>query len=276
VLRGCPSKDAALQRAILIRALTTAWPIGTKAHFLVTPGGFFSLPFPKNWSGNTGWNSTVPDIKPLVSLGDAFLRGILRGVAKAAHGKVDVITIGLDMNENGDLKRPHVELVAVFDVSLGKIVRWTGKSYPVPSQERDLVQFADLETHTVRIAGERVLVLGCHDLNMFSPRGRANQRLGSERHRRCDEMIHLVRRFKPTVVLHHPHQTDSARIWAQGWAGLRGRGRKLRLPEGKEIHSWASGIAYYNCRRDASLDAVLRATRGGDRNDLDIVLPLQG
>jgi len=101
----------------------------------VTPGGFFSLPFPKDWSGNSGWNSTVLDIKPLVSLGDAFLRRMLRGVAKAAHGKVDVITIGLDMNENGDLKRPHVELVAVFDVSLGKIVRGLANHTPYPAKK---------------------------------------------------------------------------------------------------------------------------------------------
>jgi hypothetical protein len=127
----------------------------------------------------------------------------------------------------------------------------------VPWQEGSLVQVTQLDTHLQHLAGERVLVLGCHDLNMFSPRGKATQRRGGPRSERCAAMRNLARDFRPTVVLHHPHQTDSPNTWRGAWAGLR-----AALPT---VEAWASGITYRHdggkCR--ASLAKVLKATQGG-------------
>ncbi len=100
---------------------------------------------------------------------------------------------------------------------------------------------------------------------MFSPRAWANQSEGSARRERCEEMVQLVRRFDPTVVLQHPHQTDTPRIWSVGWSGLTGSAASALLGARSSVRAWASGIAYYNadgpCR--AELTNVLRSTEGG-------------
>jgi len=87
------------------------------------------------------------------------------------------------------------------------------------------------------LAGERVLILGCHDLNMFSARAIANQRPDGARRQRCDLMAGLVRHFKPTVVLQHPHSTDTPNIWRMPWACL--------ARDYPSVRCYASGIGYY-------------------------------
>ena len=81
-----------------------------------------------------------------------------------------------------------------------------------------------------------MLILGCHDLNMFSTRARANQDPHGIRRRRCNGMRRVGRRFEPTAVLHHPHTTDSPRVWSTAWAGVR-----QILPSADVL---ASAIAY--------------------------------
>lgn len=173
-----------------------------------------------------------------------------------------MLTIGIDLFDPRD--PTHAELVAVFDVDRRKLVRWTGKSYPTGDQQDTLVHVRDLDTHLLEIAGERVLVLGCHDLNMFSPRGHANQSPDGVRRRRCDEMKRKVAQFKPTVVLQHPHSTDTPNIWRLPWLTLA----KMT----PSVTCWASGIGYYNWngKPRADLRRVRELTAGGSRGTLDI------
>ena len=103
-----------------------------------------------------------------------------------------------------------------------------------------MLQEADLESHLFKCGTERVLVLGCHDLNMFSSRAQANMKTGSQRYRRSQQMRELTRKFRPTMILHHPHSTDSPRIWSTAWSGAR---EFLPCNRGAR-HVWASGIAY--------------------------------
>jgi hypothetical protein len=162
----------------------------------------------------------------------------LRPISKvlaAARPLTQVLTIGIDLMSDVE----HAELVAVIDCDSGDIVRWTGKFYPTGRQEATLVQVADIGSHLLEIAGEKVLVLGCHDLNMFSERARANQNPHGIRRQRCDEMRRAIVRFEPTVVLQHPHSTDSANIWRVPWAGL--------TRDHPSIRTYASGIGYFNC-----------------------------
>ena len=56
---------------------------------------------------------------------------------------------------------------------------------------------------------------------MFSARSKENQKAGSERQRRSERMRSLARSFRPTIILHHPHSTDSPRIWSTAWSGAR-------------------------------------------------------
>jgi hypothetical protein len=127
------------------------------------------------------------------------------------------------------------------------------------NEERSLVQVVDLDTHLLRLANERVLVLGCYDLIMFSPRGAGRPKAPpGKRRRRCRDMRERARTFNPTIVLHHPHCTDTPNIWKNPWAGL--------LRELPGVKSWASGIGYYNLWGEclgAPLQDVLSATWGG-------------
>lgn len=178
------------------------------------------------------------------------------------------ITVGIDLRSRGI--QTHAELVALWDVTSHKVF-WTGKSYPTSDQERDLVQVVDLNTHLMEAAGARLLVLGCHDLNMFSPRVWANSNEGSPRRQRCAAMRKLAVRPKPDLVLQHPHSTDTERIWSTAWSGVTSM-----LPN---TRAWASGLAryrYVNGRpaapRQPDLDRLCAKTRGGPVLDL-IVRP---
>ena len=119
----------------------------------------------------------------------------------------------------------------------------------------------------MEIDGLRILVLGCHDLNMFNPRILANPRLGLHRRRRCKKMQSLARKFKPTIVISHPHQTDTLRIWLPGWCGV-----KKILPF---IKQRLSGIAYYPPNWEPTtrqeLPVVLRGTKFGPKIE-DVVV----
>ena len=83
------------------------------------------------------------------------------------------------------------------------------------------MQEVNLVSHLRRCGTERVLVLGCHDLNMFSGPAWAAMTPGSQRHVRSKEIRDLTSDFEPTMILHHPHSTDSPRIWSTAWSGAR-------------------------------------------------------
>ena len=280
VVEGCPSarsEETNVRQAseMLLRAFTdNRWP--GKAMFAVTPGGFVVAPFPDRWKGARGWASRPGDFQALVEDAEKAVGEVLTPrVLDAARGRAAFLTLGVDLNDRSGKRKmdrksrgTHAELVAIVDVERGKPVQWTGKSYPVAWQERTLVQEADLESHLIECGKERVLVLGCHDLNMFSARARANMRAGSPRHRRSRRMRKLARDFGPTMILHHPHSTDWPGIWSTAWSGAR-----EFLPEkGGGRHVSASGIGYYNGDREprGKLCDVLRKTRCCEEQVVDI------
>jgi hypothetical protein len=263
VVQGEPPRDPAAAEATLLNIFTRKWPPGARVKFLITPGGFVSSGWPCSWSGRVSWQSRPADLTELVATAERVInRVVTKRVLAAAADKAEVLTIGIDLFAYPDPE--HVELVAVFDIQAAKLVQWTGKSYPTSGQEKTLVQVADLKTHLLSIAGERVLVLGCHDLNMFSPRGRANQDPNGVRRKRCDEMAAMVQQFRPSVVLQHPHSTDTPNIWRLPWSLIH-----REIPS---VRVWASGIGYYNRHGSlrAPLTEVLQFTQGGE-TCLDIV-----
>jgi len=240
-----------------------------------TPGGFVHAPFPHDWNGNRGWSSQPEDFRALLGPAGEAVNEVLTSVAlEKARGRARFLTLGIDFYSIGKRKmdrqdgKTHAELVAIIDLDQGKPVGWTGKSYPVSGQERTLVQERALESHRFHVDDERVLVLGCHDLNMFSPRARAAMKDGSERYRRSQEMREMVEKFKPTIILQHPHSTDSPRIWSTAWSGAR---QLLPCSRGAR-HVWASGIGYYTYRgkERSPLHAVLRSTRWSEKYVIDI------
>lgn len=171
VVQGQPPSSPRAGSEALLRAFSR-WPDDQRATFTVTPGGFLRGEFPARWTGGLGWDSRRQDLGALVRVAEPLVAGCLTpNVLATVARRTRVLTIGVDLMSNAE----HAELVAVIDCETGAVIRWTGKSYPTSDQEATLVQVTDLSTHFLEIAGERVLVLGCHDLNMFSARGRANQ-----------------------------------------------------------------------------------------------------
>jgi hypothetical protein len=182
--------------------------------FLTTPGGFVFVPFPDVWPNTFG-------------------QVISPRVLAAAKDKVGYLTLGLDLRSlKTDL---HAELVSLVDMSTGSILQWTGKSYPTPDQEKTLIHITDIASHTIQLGQERVLILGCHDLNIFSGRARANQKTGGLRYLRSQAMAKQFDSFQPTVILQHPHATDTWKSWIQPWKEISRRYLGS---------SWASAIAY--------------------------------
>lgn len=256
VVKGHPPGSPGRAERLLLDVLTRRWPPGVAATFLLTPGGFINDDFPSSWTGRRSWASRTCDVEPLIERAAATVEAtVTKKVLGAARGRARVITIGVDLWD--EPTGTHAEFVAVVDVQSGEIVGWTGKSYPVPSQEKTLVQVVDLESHLFDIAGERALILGCHDLSMWNPRGWANQSPGSIRRKRCAAMRKLAKDFRPSVVLQHPHSTDTPNIWALAWGEIRRQFPALK--------AWASGIAYHNGVYDprAPLKKVAERTRGG-------------
>lgn len=229
-----------------------AWPAPGRAKFTITPGGFVVGEFPSRWSGRLAWESSSHDLEMLVRVAKPLVDDCLtKKVLAAAKARTHVLTIGIDLTSDAQ----QAELVAVIECNAGKVVRWTGKSYPTGAQESLLVQVVDLDSHLLEIADERVLVLGCHDLNMFSARARANQSAKGVRRRRCDSMARATARFKPTIVLQHPHSTDTPNIWRMPWSCL--------TRDYPTVSAYASGIGYFrwNGRPRRSLREVLDGTR---------------
>ena len=240
-------------RAMLSDAFTSGrWPAGV-ATVTVTPGGFVRARLPRNYDGDRGWDSKKRDLRRLIPYAEEAIDGVIRGdILRLARERTRFLTLGVDLNgerhkeeriRDDHCCRPtcprsctHAELVAVLDTAAGKMVHWTGKSYPVKEQQHSLVHVKDLRSHLLKIGSERLVVLGCHDLFLFIDRGRQSENGPTPKEMRRQRMQELAGEFKPTMILHHPHSTYSPRIWASPWGAAR-----RALPTAR---IWASGIAF--------------------------------
>lgn len=177
-------------------------------------------------------------------------------VVKQAAQSVDVVAIGVDLATDATTNA-YAELIALYDVNT-RAIAFTGKSLP-RSNQRTVVRVVDLGTHFISICGERVLVLGCHDLNFFSPRGRGTQKSHGRLQEIRQEMDERVSCFHPTVVLQLPHGTDTPNTWRAAWKALTSKVSSIR--------AWASGISCFrtdNANPRATLAQVLAGTHGGE------------
>jgi hypothetical protein len=208
-----------------------------KFEFIITPGGFLKFDWPsqfREWIDNDEANkeldifykSAEAEINNFFeNIGDTFEK--LRKIG-------EYFTIGID-SENPN-NGQHIELVAIFDFKKSKIIHWTGKFYPTEGQKRDLIKINDLNTHFTQINNQKIVILGCHDLNVFSPRGQANAKHSSWKRKTANKFKKLCREFKPDIILQHPHTTDTPNIWNLAWKTVE---KKL------SVKHYASGIKYY-------------------------------
>ena len=232
---------AYLRRAA--RRLASTLPSGEKAISLTTCGGFYYFPWPDNFTWSDNFSPAPADLRALEASAEHQLWQLLTPSLLIELAAVtDFLTIGAD----SWLAHPATtreakygcELVALLNLKTLQ-VHWTGKYYPTGDyQMRHLYRHSALDSHFVFLNRRRTMVLGCHDLNLFSPRGMASEAEGGIRAQLRAEFLEQACAFAPTMVLHHPHTTDSPRIWLGAIHQLR-----RELPS---VTRFISGINVYN------------------------------
>jgi hypothetical protein len=236
-----------------------------RARFMPFPGGIIACKWPETIRGpidlTLGWRKRGHEFVATAEEAlEIIIGGMPRAPLRAMSKRVRFSTFGIDAaNEHSEQK---VELVLTFDWLKKKVVHVTGKSHPTGRQENLLIRVTDLSTHFTVLDRRRVMILGCHDLTMFSPRAKATTK--DWKLKRMQEMLSMARKHEPSVVLHHPHQTDTPRTWLQQWSQVR-----KDIPS---VKHYASGIRYSSeddeCR--APLEKVLEFTHQGDCVELNI------
>lgn len=231
-----------------------------KFEFIITPGGFLKFDWPSQfaeWVDKDEANKKL-DIfyKSAESRINEFFDYICRNTFEKSKEIADYITIGIDsQNPNNN---QHIELVAIFNLKKSKVIHWTGKFYPTEGQKRGLIKINDLNTHFIQLNNQKIVILGCHDLNVFSPRGHAVAKLGGWKRKTADNFRKLCQEFEPDIILQHPHTTDTPNIWNLAW--------KTVEKEFPHVKCYASGIKYYydDGHPRGPLNKVLEKTKKGD------------
>ncbi|WP_128693741.1 hypothetical protein [Methanoculleus taiwanensis] len=256
----------------LMEDIIQQWPTQDRVAFFVTPGAFLRFPWPEHFPAPS--DNLHPPEETLTLLRntaqeycDRLLDEKLRSDL-ARHA--DYLTIGIDSADETKSNGYQVEFVAVVDLKTNQYF-WTGKSYPDSPQQNRLIRVSDLSSHFIQIPIGKVMVLGCHDLKMFSNRGRAaaNTVPGSTWRKTVHQEIdQLITQEKPVIILQHPHTTDRYRSWYTEWNELASR-----CPP--EVTYISSGLYYYygeKCR--SSLADVRKYTRRGP--SIDFVVHVEG
>lgn len=226
---------------VLVSFLQKAYP-NMNFEFIVTPGGFLNFTWPSQFAERID-NDVANSKKNLQIFYNAaelkiieFFNYLGKEIFEKLKETADYFTIGIDSKNpnNGQ----HIELVAVFDLKKSKVIHWTGKFYPTEGQKRDLIRINDLNTHFIQLNNQKIVILGCHDLNVFSPRGQAVAKPDSWKRKTADKFKELCQKVKPDVILQHPHTTDTPNIWNLAWKTV-----EKELPY---VKHYTSGIKYYN------------------------------
>jgi hypothetical protein len=96
-------------------------------------------------------------------------------------------------------------------------------------------------THFIELNNQRVVILGCRNLNVFNPRAQANASPHGCKKQIADTFKSKRREFKPDIILQHPHTTDTPNIWSLAW--------RIVEKELTCVKHFASGIMHHNERR---------------------------
>ncbi len=210
----------------LLEHVSEAWPSGEYVQCLITPGAFITFGNPDSLPKVADNINTPPETVELLFSGvrDICTKLLTDDLIKRLSNCTRYITIGVDSKKDNIsqtqnyIRQTHVEMVCVVDLIRRKF-DVTGKAYPTPQQEHNLIRIPSLKSHFVDLDCGSVMVLGCHDLSMFNPRGRATAK--GWRKRVSEEFLHLAWARRPIIVLHHPHTTIKATTWIHAWNTLR-------------------------------------------------------
>ncbi|PIU56343.1 MAG: hypothetical protein COS87_02465 [Chloroflexi bacterium CG07_land_8_20_14_0_80_45_17] len=229
----------------LLEDVYERWPKGKRVNFLITCGGFINFERLGRLSHLDIGDVKNPIPQAVNVLAEEAKKRCQQLLSRDLREKLgewtDYLTLGIDSFKDKIsltktyISEPHVELVSLIDLRTNSYY-WTGKSYPTPNQEKGLIRISDLKTHFLNLDIGKVMILGCHDLTIFNNRNW--EKTGEWRKKIKTEFRNLARVENPTIVLQHPHTTDSILTWAAAWNEL-----KRTLPTVKE---YASAGRYYN------------------------------
>lgn len=245
---------------VLIEQFVSKYHGKQQFEYLITPGGFLTFKFPPNYPANIGIANAEKNLIYFLQQEAAleinrFLKSLPNDVYANLKEIADYFTIGIDGKSS--VNKQHIEFVAVFDLKQDKVIQWTGKFYPTEQQKKDLIKINDLSTHFIKLNNQNILILGCHDLNAYNPRGQATASPDGWKKQVAERFKRKCKEFDPDIVLQHPHSTDTPNIWNAAWREL-----ERELPK---VKHFASGINYSNKTGvRASLDSVLQKTQKGD------------
>ena len=208
----------------LLEDICDKWPKGKKVRFLITCGGFIEYDWPESISKKEVGDNKDPNkdaVEFLVTEAKKCVNDMLNsGLNEKLKEFTDYITLGIDSHcRNNKL---HIELVLLIDLKNNRLIQWTGKSYPVFSQQDGLVRMANIETHFVKQIEDEgnIMLLGCHDLQIFSPRHYKRENMTDWRKNIIREFHKVAKDQKPTLVLQHPHSTVKIKTWKNAWIYL--------------------------------------------------------
>jgi hypothetical protein len=259
----------------LLEEVCDKWPEGVKVNFLMTCGGFIQFNWPDNVSKKDIGDPKDPNpeaVNTLVREAEKYVKEkvLTEDLRNKLKEVTDYVTLGVDSYKekisttSNYIGQPHIELVFLIDLKNDKFY-WTGKSYPTTGQEKGLVRITDLSKHFFDLDDVgKVMILGCHDLNIFNPRSKNAK---GWRKKVNGDFVRLAQRETPKIVLHHPHTTVKFRTWQNAWRSL-----KNTLPS---VEVCASAGRYYEPDREKydKLDDVLEHTKCG--NTIDFIIKVE-
>lgn len=164
VVEGWSPRDLAQAQRLLTDGLRA---LPRPVEYLVGPGGFVTLYAPVA-DFESGWGSSERLPESFEKLAKACAAELSDSVPDVARRKAHYFTFGLDIRDDSPAVEKHAELVVVVDLRTSKMVLLTGKTYPTDDQARTLIRAADWRSHLwTPPNGDRVIVLGCHDFNIY-------------------------------------------------------------------------------------------------------------
>lgn len=261
----------------LLADIYEKWPKNKRVKFIITCGGFVQFAWPQSISTKDIGDNKNPNeqaVGILVEKAEKCARHVFDGLNEKLSKITDYITLGIDSYKQkisttqNYIGQPHIELVFLIDLPNNKFY-WTGKSYPTPKQENGLVRISNLKSHFFGLDDvEKLMILGCHDLSIFNPRGTAAAK--GWRKNVNTEFKRLAKNEKPIYALQHPHTTVKVRTWLNAWNCLK------RILPSVKLYA-AAGRFHEPDRKSSEYDAlenVLQSTKCG--NTIDFIVKKSG
>ncbi|MBN9397155.1 MAG: hypothetical protein J0H83_18050 [Candidatus Melainabacteria bacterium] len=199
-----------------LQAIARQWQ-GPPLKFLVTCGAFLHFPLPDDFSHLSESAQQHLLSKLAEQTTDFLLNNSLR---KQLLKVTTYLTLGIDSIKKRSksifaIKETHSEMIVMVNLKTGeKFI--TGKCYPTPAQQNRIILFNNLESHFAKTEFGTVMLLGCHDLSIFSNRGNSTAR-EEWKVRTIKTMRRLAKQLRPTYVLQHPHTAVKTKTWSAQW-----------------------------------------------------------